>query len=173
MQSKVNARKRSVSELVESGSSYTDDQRREACLMYSITGVMTKVSSALNIPKQTLYGWKNHSDWWPELTEQVRLETEDHIKSQLSKVVELANANTIERLEKGDVQYVQGKRVHVPVKAQASAVIVGIGVDKLQLLNNKLTTIPGKQETMKDLLEQFRTIARQVNQEERKVVSNQ
>ena len=134
---------------------------------------MTKVSRALHIPLQTLYGWKNHSDWWPELTEQVRLETEDHIKSQLSKVVELANANTIERLEKGDVQYVQGKKKLVPMKGKESMVITGIGVEKLQLLNNKPTSIPGKQETMADLLNKFRTIARQVNQEERKVVSTQ
>ncbi len=157
--------------LVQCGSAYTDSQRREACLLYSIEGVMTRVSRALNIPLQTLYGWKNQSSWWPELTEQVRLETEDHIKSQLSKVVELANANTIERLEKGDVQYIQGKKKFVPMKGKESMVITGIGVEKLQLLNNRPTAISCKQETLTDLLEQFRAISRAIHKEEKVVAA--
>ena len=156
---------------VQSGSSYTDDQRREACLLYSITGVMTRVSSALNIPIQTLYGWKNHSDWWPTLIEEVRLEKEDHIKANLTQIVELSTANTIERLEKGDVQYVQGKRKLVPMKGKESMVITGIGVEKLQLLNNRPTAISGKQETLTDLLEQFREISRAIHKDDPRVVA--
>ena len=38
-----------MGELVHTGSKYSDAQRREACLLYSIEGVMTKVSSTLNM----------------------------------------------------------------------------------------------------------------------------
>ena len=104
--------------LVETGSGYSDSQRREACLLYSIEGVMTRVSRALNIPQQTLSEWKNHSDWWPELTAEVRSEKEDHIAAQLTKIVELASAETIDRLENGDVYVHQGEITRAPIKAK-------------------------------------------------------
>ena len=141
--------------------------------MYSIEGVMTKVSRALNIPQQTLSEWKNHSDWWPELTAEVRSEKEDHIAAQLTKIVERANEETIDRLENGDVYVHQGEITRAPIKAKDSAVIMGIGTEKLRLIQNKATTITGKQETLTDLLEQFREISRAIHRDENRVISDQ
>ena len=148
--------------LVEAGSSYTDTQRREACLLYSIEGNMVRVSKVLNIPRPTLQGWKE-SDWWVELTDVLRTEKDDHIEAQLSKIVDLANKETIDRLENGDVFVHQGEIIRAPIKAKDAAVISGIGIEKTRLIQNKPTVIRGKTESMTDLLEQFRVIARQDN----------
>jgi len=43
-----------MSELVKSGSKYSDEDRRKAVVEYCVNGVMSKVSDCTDIPETTL-----------------------------------------------------------------------------------------------------------------------
>jgi len=45
-----------MSDLIQSGSRYTDEDRRAACLTFAVLGNLAKVGQSLGIPATTLYG---------------------------------------------------------------------------------------------------------------------
>lgn len=55
------------------GSQYTDDQIREACLLFAIEGTLSGVSRKLNIPVTTVCDW-TRKDWWKSLELSIRKE---------------------------------------------------------------------------------------------------
>ena len=52
-----------MGDLVETGSKYSDEDRRRAVAEYCVHGTISQVSKATGIPGRTLSGWKN-TDWW-------------------------------------------------------------------------------------------------------------
>ncbi len=58
-----------MGELVKRGSKYTDQQRREAVMEYSLCGSLAKVSEATGVSRRTLADWRG-SDWWDQLLHQ-------------------------------------------------------------------------------------------------------
>ena len=129
--------------LVETGSKYTDEDRRRAVLEYSLTGSLTKVASRTGIPRKTLSDWKNKSDWWVEVIAKVRHQKEAIIRANDEEVIDKAHREIVDRLDNGDVQLVRtknGVELHrVPVKAKDAAIIKGISDDKRRLSLNQPT----------------------------------
>ena len=148
------------------GSRYTDDQRRQAVIEYATRGNLAHVSRTLGIPETTLGDWK-HSDWWHTQTVVRRALTEDRILSEVDKIIELANRETIDRLENGNVQLVKTAEGHVerrvPMNGKDAATISAIHIDKRQILLNKPTSISSNSgsDAIKHLAAQFEQLSRQ------------
>ena len=102
--------------------SYTDSDHRAAVIEYLIKGNQAAVSRSLDIPEPTLCEWRK-SDWWVELTEEFRSEKKEQIEAEFTRIIEKANAETIDRLENGDVYVYQGKAMRAPMKGKDTATV--------------------------------------------------
>ena len=123
-----------MSEMVKTGSKYTDSQRKDAAVQYAITGLMSKVSTDLDIPESTLCQWKNNSDWWDKLVEEVRSEKAD-------EHIALYHSLTKKALAKADgaIDKLKGDLSASDIKALV--VTAATATDKTRLLLNQPTSI--------------------------------
>ncbi len=121
-----------MSSMVPTGSKYTDDQRTEAAIQYEVTGSFKKTSKITGIPKSTLQDWAK-TEWFIELTVTVRSEKKLRHRARFSKIVDMAQAQTIKELPNAT--------------AQQAAIIGGVAFDKLRLIDNQPTSITGHQDT--------------------------
>ena len=119
-------------------STYTQDQKNEAAILYASYGVMSKVSKALDIPKTTLSMWKREGEWWDDVVANVRTEkAQEHI-AQYSKLTDKALAAA----ERG-IDELNGKTLSAgDIK---SLVVSGATcTDKARLISNQPTSIHAK-----------------------------
>ena len=142
---------------------YTDEEKRQAAIEYQVTGLYTKTAENLGIPYYTLQEWAKH-DWWHELRESVRRETDDRIEAELAEVVALAHGRIKESLIDGDEKVAvnsKGEITRYKVKptGKEAATIAGIAFDKRRLTLNMPTAIRSDSAKMTDLAEQFRQLA--------------
>jgi hypothetical protein len=132
-------------------------------VFFMVHGSLTKTAEACGIPLTTLYDWKQ-SEWWPELSEQVRSEKEAEFQAGFSRVMQAAIGEIEDRLQHGDVKLAKGKdgyeQQRVPISAKDATVIAGISYDKLRLSLNLPTSISSSQKSLTELSEEFRNIAK-------------
>ena len=140
-----------MSEMVPTGSKYTDVQRKEAMVAYAIGGNMAAIERSHSVPKATLHYWV-HSDWGIELLEQVRTENQNEHISQYHELTrkalrkaDLAIDNLGDDLSAGDIK--------------ALVVTGATATDKARLLLGLSTSNPGKGATMAELQAQFEKLA--------------
>jgi len=142
-----------MSNLVEKGSKYTDEDRRMAVVEYCVDGLMTKVSKTTGIPETTLSYWKNKSGWWDEVVVEVRSEINEQILSQNMKIATKAGERVLDSLENGDEKLVwdKEKKEHVIKRVKPSAyhsmLVSGISQDKARIQQNLPTSISSNQDT--------------------------
>ena len=147
-----------MSEMVPTGSKYTDDQRTAAAIQYAIEGNLLKVERDQGIPESTMRDWKD-KEWWNEVIAKVREENDDKILANAAKIIELAQARTIEAM---------------PQATAAQASIVGATwVDKGRLIRNQPTSIRADSETVKSLAAEFKALSRDHKSIKDSVVSDQ
>ena len=139
--------------------SYTDTDHRAAVLEYLIKGNQASVSRSLDIPEPTLCDWRK-SDWWDELTEEFRIQKKDQIEAELTQIIEKANAETIDRLENGDVYVYQGRPMRAPMKGRDTATVGAIAFDKLSLSLGRPTSISGSTGDINALANEFKELSR-------------
>ena len=149
-----------MSDMVPTGSKYTDEQRTQAAIQYAIQGSFAKIEQELSIPKSTVHSWKQE-EWWVEIVEQVRTEKADELDGVLTQLIDNSYAHALSELEKGNVTYSQ-------------AVIGGsVAYDKQRLGRNQPTSISGKAESMSSLANEFRALSAKWEEKQAKVVSTQ
>jgi hypothetical protein len=145
------------------GSQYDNQQRIEAAVYFMVHGSLTKTAKACGIPLTTLHDWKE-SEWWPELTDQIRSEKESEFQAGFSRIVQAAIGEIEDRLEHGDVRLVKSKdgyeQRRVPISAKDATMVAAIAYDKLRLSLNLPTTISSSQKSLTELSEEFRNIAK-------------
>ena len=145
------------------GSKYDNQQRIEAAAYYMVHGSLTKTAKACGIPLTTLYDWKQ-SEWWPELSEQVRIEKEAEFQAGFSRIVSSAIGEIEDRLEHGDVRLVKTKEGYeekrVPISAKDATMVAAISYDKLRLSLNLPTNITSSQKNLSELSQEFQEIAK-------------
>ena len=144
-----------MSKLVKNGSKYTDEQRMEVAVLYSISGNAKKVAKDTGIPRTTIVGWKK-ADWWEDAVTRVRSEKADEHRAKYSELVDKAQQVALEKLPEAS--------------ARDAMIIAATGTDKIRLADNMPTTITGKEQSKEELLKRFAKIAREYN---RNVVSVQ
>jgi len=132
-------------------------------VFFMVHGSLTKTSKACGIPLTTLFDWKQ-SEWWPELSEQIRSEKESEFQPGLSRIITSAIREIEDRLEHGDVRLVKTKPGHeqkrVPISAKDATMVAAISYDKLRLSLNLPTSITTTQKNLAELSEEFRNIAK-------------
>ena len=122
-----------MSEMVPTGSKYTDDQRKQAAMQYAVDGLLSKIEQQQGIPQQTLSDWKQ-TEWWVEIVSEVRLQKEGELDAKLTKLIDNSYDYALDELEKGYVTYSQ-------------ALIGGsIAFDKQRILRNLPTSISASQD---------------------------
>ena len=143
----------------QSGSQYTDQQRREAVAHYLVTGNLQATANALNIPRRTLFDWKQQP-YWEQISNEIRQETKDRALAHLDSIVDKAYTQVIDRIENGDDIVHQGEVVGRKRMAGKDLAVVGsIAVDKRQLLLNQPTSIRADSTGMTDLVRQFEALS--------------
>ena len=148
-----------MNELVQTGSKYSDEDRRQAVAYYCVLGVMSKVSQATDIPTTTLAHWKNKSDWWDGMVAEVRIEKEAEIQAQFSKIIEEACKSVLDSLENGDEVHTKDGIQRIKMKGRDAATVGAIMFDKLQLSLNRPTSIKGDTGSLEELAQKFRDLS--------------
>ena len=154
-----------MDKLPSQGTSYTEEQRREAAVQYAINGNKSAISRALDIPRTTIIEWSK-SEWWDVLLAELRHENQDaHISSYhelTRKSLDKANKAIDKlpaKLSAGDIK---------------SLVVTGAtATDKARLLMNQPTTISGKSAGLDELAQRFAKIEQDHNNITKSVVSVQ
>ena len=135
-----------MSDMVPTGSKYTDDQRKQAAMQYAVDGLLSKIEQEQGIPQQTLSDWKQ-TEWWVEIVSEVRLEKEGELDAKLTRLIDNSYDHALDELENGNVTYSQ-------------ALIGGsIAFDKQRILRNLPTSISSNQDT-KTLCEAWKELSR-------------
>ncbi|GAB3630270.1 hypothetical protein PTE30175_03661 [Pandoraea terrae] len=92
------------------GSCYTDEDRRAAVVQYLLLGNIHKVAHATGIPTRTLYHW-TQTEWWAQMLAEVGAEKGAEIDAALSRMIDLAMASVMDRLEQGEYVVARDGRV--------------------------------------------------------------
>jgi low affinity Fe/Cu permease len=147
-----------MSEMVPTGSKYTDEQRIEAATQYAIDGSLTKVADKIGIPRTTINEWAK-SEWWVQHIVKVRQQNDDKVLAKAAKIVDLAQQVVLDKLPEAT--------------ASQAAVIGGIYIDKGRLIRNQPTSIQGKSGDMQALIKKFDELSNKWEEKQVNVVSVQ
>jgi len=146
----------SPSEVIPSGSQYSDEQRRQAVALYIRHGVMSVVARHIDIPERTLNHWKT-TEWWDDVAAEICQGIEDELRAGLRNVSLEGTRQALKQLESGEM------------KGKDAMITASIAYDKLRLSENRPTRITGSSQ-VEDLAAQLAKLSSQVNA---KVVSEQ
>ena len=149
----------SMSDMVPTGSKYTDEQRTQAAIQYAIEGSLTKIEQAQGIPHQTVSNWKG-DDWWVNLVSKVRHEKLEQHVAKYNQMVDLAQNKALELIPS-------------MTDAKAATLVACMSNDKSLLLQGKPTSISGKAESMTSLAQEFKKLSAQWEEKQVNVVSTQ
>ena len=158
-----------MSNMVKTGSKYTDKERIEAAVLWAYHGSFSHVSRELCIPRTTLIGWSKH-ELWDDAVVRARQEIGDKILAQNMKIATKAGERVLDSLENGDEKLIwdKDKSEHVIKLVKPSgkdaAVIGGISQDKARVQLNLPTSITDNRDSKKwlaDLADQFSQLSRE------------
>jgi hypothetical protein len=116
---------------------YGDSQKIEAVQMYLMIGSMPPVAAALKIDMNTLNKWR-YTEWWRELTAQIKQEGRVKLNGRLQKIVSKSLDVLEDRLENGDFQYdpKTGEMIRKPIAARDALRISTDFIDKTVKLDS-------------------------------------
>lgn len=124
----------------------------EAVATYLSTGSNVETSRLTGVPLDTLNQWKT-KPWWKEYIDQIRKDEEQQLDNKLSKTVDKALDNLLDRIENGEFIYDQktGKVIRTPAKLRDLNTAFNNVIDKRQLLRKQPTKIVEQQNTATQL----------------------
>ena len=147
--------------LVPTGSKYTDEDRRQAVVLYLTLGTNIAVAKEIGCDDSTISRWRE-SEWWEQEAQKVAEEIEDEYRAKLRKVALKGADQAITSLDAGEV------------KAKDAMVISGIAYDKLRLSENRPTSITAASGGIQSKLEEIADhMLEQERIEKAKLVSEQ
>jgi len=137
------------------GSRYSDQQRREAVTLYVLHGNWRRVSELTRIPERTLNDW-SIQPWFAIMLAELRAEKGAEFDGALTRVLDEATKQLLDRLQHGDPYVVSGQVKRKPVAAKDLAIIAGVAFDKRQLCRNIAVDEGGpKVDAVRDLAEKL------------------
>jgi len=155
-----------MSEMVSSGSKYTDQIRQQAAVLYAVNGTAASVSRELDIPEPTLCEWRKQ-EWWQQLVEEVRTQNQDQHIALYHELTRKALQAADRGLEDLAGQELKAADIKALVVTGATA------TDKARLLLNQPTSIKGDSSTVQALADQFKSLSKQWDEKQVNVVSVQ
>jgi len=114
--------------LVPTGSKYTDEDRRQAVVLYLTLGTNTAVATEIGCDDSTISRWRE-TDWWEQEAQKVAEEIEDEFRANLRQVALKGTELALECIESKEL------------KGKEAMVTAGIAYDKLRLSENRPTSI--------------------------------
>ena len=154
-----------MSDMVPTGSKYTDKQRKQAAAQYAIDGIMSTVSKATGIPEPTLSNWKQ-TDWWESIVAEVRTANQDAHIAQYTQL-------TAKALSKANVAIDQLGDNLSASDIKALVVTGATATDKARLLLNLPTSVSSKDAGISELKAQFEALSTRHKAIESTIVSEQ
>ena len=133
-----------MSELVPSGSKYTDDDRMKAVVTYAVMGSGAAVSRETGIPERTILDWRK-SDWFNTALAEVRAEKQDEYIAQYDKLITEGTRIALDKLP--------------DASARDAMIIAATANDKLRLALNQPTSISASSKGIDDLKRQFEELS--------------
>lgn len=138
---------------------WPETKKVEALTYWLATKNLTETSMTTGVPYETLQKWKA-SDWWKDKQKQLEGDELDQLDKKLSKAVDRALDNLIDRIENGESMYDPrtGEVRKVPAKLRDLNVAFNTVLDKRQLLRKQPTKIVEQQTTatqLQNLAQQF------------------
>ncbi len=138
---------------------YSDEEKYKAVVAYYIGGSYAEASRTTGIPTGTLEGW-GKSAWWDGMLEKVIQDTSFKLRSAGNKIVDLATAAVIDRLQNGDEvidKYGNFLRRKVSLKDALLASLTWF--DKTRIINDKTMKFVNNKTTVKELMSEMVAIA--------------
>lgn len=114
--------------LVPTGSKYSDEDRRQAVVLYLTLGTNTAVAKELGCDDSTISRWRE-TDWWEQEEQRVAEQIEDEFRAKLRAVALKGTELALECIESKEL------------KGKEAMVTAGIAYDKLRLSENRPTSI--------------------------------
>ena len=145
---------------------YTEVEKIRA-VSISISGMSNKVVEEMTgIPSETIKWWKTQP-WWFDCVQLIHKEQDEEIVTNFSKIVQKAQKQVEDRIEKGDWVYLKmGKdryeKQRLELKARDLSTIAVQSIDKRQLLLDRPTSRTEKitvKERLSNLADEFKKFA--------------
>lgn len=160
-------------------SEFTPEEKLQAVMAYIATGNSEVASEFCNVSPRTIRYWKDKAKWWPDAVRICRLRIAEKLDGRFSEIIHLATDELFDRIKKGDVQLVNGRRRRVPLKARDLTQIISTIFDKRATARGDPTQITERkegstQENLENLKDTFETFAeRWKDEREEKVIDEQ
>lgn len=142
---------------------YSDAQKMDLVKSFLVTGNLMASAASLNIPYVTAKHWKK-SEWWQELTSDLKTEDRVVLSDKLKKIVNKSLAITEDRLENGDFIYDQktGEMIRKPVSMKDAHKVTVDLIDRRQVLEDKpveATSVESVAAKLDAIAEKFKLIS--------------
>ncbi len=147
-----------MSDMVPTGSKYSDEDRMNAVVLYAVKGVASLVSKDTGISESVLCDWRK-TEWWNEALAEVRSENTDEYISRYHELVIKGSKIALEKLPEAS--------------ARDAMIIAATANDKLRLALNQPTSISSRSSNNGALMDQLRQLSSSLKEKAINVVSEQ
>lgn len=143
---------------------WKESKRLEVVAIYLSTGSPVETSRTSGVPLPTIEGWMRQ-DWWKETIEKIRSEETQQLDAKLSKAIDKALDNLMDRIDNGEYIYDQktGKVKRMPAKMRDLNIAFNSIMDKRQLIRKQPTKITEQTSTAQNLQALADSFAKFVN----------
>jgi DNA polymerase III alpha subunit (gram-positive type) len=144
----VKAPKRNDISQADSRGWWSEKKKNEALAFYVANGSLVETSRECQVPLPTLTKWKA-SDWWKDRIRDIQNEEYDKLDVKLSKALDKALEQVMDRIEHGDHIYDPrtGAIRQIPAKLRDVNHAFNSIMDKRQLIRKQPTKIVEQQNT--------------------------
>lgn len=138
---------------------YSDEEKREAVVLFFLHGTQSAVAKALDIPQRTISDWMK-TEWWADYHRQMVSGNRDEFGAVFRRIVKKSASELEDRLDKGDLVLGRdGKKRRKPISAKDLTVIMAIATDKDRILRGEPTSISAKATDLGSAAKEFERIA--------------
>lgn len=135
---------------------FSQDDKVDACTLYTVYGDLNEVSKLTKIPVATIRSWKQEP-WWIEITKQVYIESNENLTARVASTLDKTLELLGDRLEHGD--YIWNNKSEQLVRKPVDTKVLAILFDNLaiqrRLGRGEATSIKGTTTSTDDRLQKL------------------
>ncbi len=120
---------------------YTKQDKQKVVAHYVVTGNVSAVAKATNIPRTTINSWLQ-TEWWNNLVTAAHIEHDKKLDVIMTQNIEQAGLQLQDRVRNGDFRLnKKDELVRVPMGGKDLSIVGGVTFDKRSLLRGRPTSI--------------------------------
>jgi hypothetical protein len=151
---------------------YPVEQRVGLIQQYLSHGNIKRLARQNGIPQATLQYWKDNSEWWTDISKQLRKIKQEELDVKMTDVIHHTIEQLVDRVTKGE--YYEDKKTgelkRLPMKGRELAVVTGVLFDKRALIRGDATShslrSTNPEELLKGLEDKFIAFSKKAQKEE-------